>query len=243
VFYGAPYESFGTTANLCRTSCAKGGVCTNVHKSLKFVSIDEKHCKEKDFEACALELYLNFKSVCIVTIYRAPSGNFNSFITKLDTILRKLYISTLESIIYSDININYFTDSEKNSQLEPLLQTYNLKSTVDFPTRIQKNSITTIDDNFIDIARRDSYSVCPIINGLSDRDAKSITFNTITWKPPTKQIMETRKINKYTINDFLTKLAYETWDITFSSGDVNIMFNDKINYICTHSDTTIYLLH
>jgi hypothetical protein len=127
-----------------------------VHKSLKFVSIDGKYYKEKDFEACALKLYLNFKSVCIVTIYRAPAGNFNSFITKLDTILRKLYISTLESIIYSDININYFTDSEKNSQLEVLLQTYNLKSTVDFPTRIQKNSITTIDDNFIDIARRDS---------------------------------------------------------------------------------------
>jgi hypothetical protein len=55
--------------------------------------------------------------------------------------------------------------------------------------------------------------------------------------------MEIRKINKYTINDFLTKLTYETWDITFSSDDVNIMFNDKINYICTHSDTTVYLLH
>ena len=48
-----------------------------MHKSLKFFSIDELHCKEKDFEACALKLYLNFKSVCIVTIYRAPSGNFN----------------------------------------------------------------------------------------------------------------------------------------------------------------------
>jgi hypothetical protein len=42
---------------------------------------------------------------------------------------------------------------------------------VDFPTWIKKNSITTIDDNFIDIAGRDSYSVCTIINGLSDRDA------------------------------------------------------------------------
>jgi hypothetical protein len=55
--------------------------------------------------------------------------------------------------------------------------------------------------------------------------------------------MEIRKINKYTINDFLTKLTYETWDITFSSDDVNIMVNDKIYYVCTHSDTTVYLLH
>jgi hypothetical protein len=124
-----------------------------------------------------------------------------------------------------------------------LLQIYNLTSTVDFPTKIQKNSITAIDDNFIDIARRDSYFVCPIINGLSDHDAQSVTFNTITWKPPTKTSYGNKEINKYTINDFLTKLSYETWDITFSSDDVNIMFNDKINYICTQSDTTIYSLH
>jgi hypothetical protein len=65
-------------------------VCTYVHRSLEFVSIGlEKHFNEKDFEAFALKLYLNFKSVCIITIYRAPSGNFNSFLTKLDTILTK----------------------------------------------------------------------------------------------------------------------------------------------------------
>jgi exonuclease III len=132
-----------------------------VRKSLKFVSIDEKHCNEKDFGACALRLYLNFKSVCIVTIYRAPSGIFNSFMSKLDMILRKLYSSMLEYIVCGDININYLTDSEKNSQLVSLLQTYNLTSSVDFPTRI-----TAIDNNFIDIARRDSYSICPVINGL-----------------------------------------------------------------------------
>jgi hypothetical protein len=83
-------DSYNLGANYCRTSYAKVGVCTYVHRSLKFVSIGlEKHFKEKDFEACALKLYINFKSVCIVTICRAPSGNFNSFITKLGTILRK----------------------------------------------------------------------------------------------------------------------------------------------------------
>lgn len=132
-----------------------------MHKSLKFVSIDEKRCKWKDFEACALRLYINFKSVCIVTIYRGPSGNFNSFMTKLDTILRKLYSSMLEYIACGDINLNYLTDIEKNSQLESLLPTYYLTNTLNFPTRI-----TAIDDNFIDIVRRDSYSVCPIIKEL-----------------------------------------------------------------------------
>jgi hypothetical protein len=128
----------------------------------------------------------------------------------------------LEYIISSDINC--VTDSEKKSPLEALLQTYNLTSTVDFKTRSQKNSTTATDNIFI-YAARNSYSICPIINGLSDHDDQSITFNTITLKPPTKQVMEIRKIKKYTITDFLTKLSYETRDITFSSDDVNIMFN------------------
>jgi hypothetical protein len=50
-------------------------------------------------------------------------------------------------------------------------------------------------------------SVCPIINRLSDHDTQSITSNTITLKLPTKQVVEMRKINKYTNNDFLTKLS------------------------------------
>jgi 5-methylcytosine-specific restriction endonuclease McrBC regulatory subunit McrC len=105
------------------------------------------------------------------------------------------------------------------------LQTYNLRSIVYFPSRIQGNSTTAIDNIFIDIAKRDSYSMCPKINGLSDNDVQSITFNTINLKPHTKQFKVIRKIDKYTINDFLTKPSYETWDLTFSIDDVNKMFN------------------
>jgi UDP-3-O-acyl-N-acetylglucosamine deacetylase len=111
------------------------------------------------------------------------------------------------------------------NQLEAMLLTYNLTSTVNFPTRCQKNSATAIDNIFINTDRKNDYHICPIINGLSDHDAQLITLKGISLKPPTKQIMEIRKFVKNSINDFLNKLSYETWDITFSSKDVNIMFN------------------
>jgi hypothetical protein len=38
-----------------------------------------------------------------------------------------------------------------------------------------------------------------------------------------------RKINEHTINDFLTKLSYETWDTIFSKDDVNKMFNSFLD--------------
>jgi len=100
---------------------------------------------------------------------------------------------------------------------------------VNFTTRCQKNSATAIDNIFIDIDRKNNYSICPIINGLSDHDAQLITLNTISLKPPTKQIVEIRIFYKNSINDFLNKLNYETWDITFLSENVNIMCNAFLN--------------
>jgi hypothetical protein len=45
-----------------------------------------------------------------------------------------------------------------------MLNTYNLKDTVYFPTRITKNSATLIDNIFVNKGRR--YNVVPLINGL-----------------------------------------------------------------------------
>ena len=133
---------------------------------------------------------------------------------KLDTILRNLYTSILEYIICSDKNLNYLIGSETKSQLEALLRTYNVISAVNFPNRDQNNLTTAIDNTFTDITNRGSYSVCLIINGLSDHDGHSIMFITITLKPHIKQFIAIRKRNQYTIHDFLTKLSYETSDIT-----------------------------
>ena len=156
-----------------------------------------------------------------ITIYRAPSGCIDTFITKLDTILKKLFSSTLDIIICGDININCLVDNAKKRELEALLQTYNLTSIVNFPTRIQQKSSTAIDNIFIDVSRIGDYTIYPIINGFSDHDAQSITFHAINPKPR----MLVRRINEHTINDFLLKLSYETWDTVFSSNDVNVIFN------------------
>jgi exonuclease III len=101
-------------AYFCRTSYAKGGVCMYIHKSLESESINiEKYVKEKDLEACAIKLKLNSTYICVITIYRSPSGNFNFFINKLEEILNHLYNPALELIICGDINIDYLKNTNK----------------------------------------------------------------------------------------------------------------------------------
>ena len=98
----------------CRTSYAKGGACIYVHKSLNFESVDiGNYCKGKDLEACAIRLNLNSTQICIISTYRAPTGNFTFFTNNLDLILHTLYKPASKLIICGDINIDYLKNTGK----------------------------------------------------------------------------------------------------------------------------------
>jgi hypothetical protein len=150
------------------------------------------------------------RSICIIATYRAPSGNFDFFINKLDTILKKLFKANVEFIICGDINIHFLVERGRKHQLEALLKTYNLMSIVNFPTHIHHNSSTAIDNFFIDINMVGNYSIKPVINELSYHDAQVVTFHSLTLGPHIKKIMSIRKITELTINDFILKLSHET---------------------------------
>jgi exonuclease III len=179
------FDNYKLGVSYCRTLYEKGGACVFVQECLRYVRIDlEKYCKDKDFEVCTITIRFNTKSACIIVIYRAPSGNFDLFITKLDTILRKLYTVTTEYIICGDINIEYLVDSDKKNHLETLLKTCNLTSQL----ACKKNSTTSIDNIFIDIFEMGNYSTCPIINWLSDHVVQSIRLHSSNLRPPTKKV-------------------------------------------------------
>jgi len=142
-------ENYNLGAYYCRQLCEKGGVAVFFHNSLCFSNIDiVKHCEEQDIEICALKLSF-VVNICVSTLYRASSGNFSPFLLKLNNILKLLYICV-------DININHLTESEKKSQLDNLLLSYNLTSTINFPTRVQIMSATATNIIFIDTSQFES---------------------------------------------------------------------------------------
>jgi hypothetical protein len=54
---------------------------------------------------------------------------------------------------------------------------YNLKSTVNFPTRVFNGSSTAVDNIFIDLSR--NFSINPLTNGLSDHDTQPLKLENI----------------------------------------------------------------
>jgi hypothetical protein len=75
------------------------------------------------------------------------------------------------------------------------------------------------------------YSIAPIINGLSDHDAQILTLYSISLRLFTNKHILIKKINEYTINDFLLKLSYESWDTVFSMDNVIDMFNSFLDTV------------
>jgi len=109
-------------AKYCRKKLKTGGVCIYIQETLKFTNISlQKHCKEQDIEITALQLKLNKKNVIIFCVYRAPSGDFDYFLNKLDYILNSLHTYNTEFIICGDININYLgTNNKKKTTRLPV---------------------------------------------------------------------------------------------------------------------------
>jgi len=117
----------------------------------------------------------------------------------------------------------------KKNLLDSLLASYNLTSTVYFPTRIQNNAATAIHNIFINTSKFDDYAISPIINGFSDHDAQLITINNIHLKVWVNTLRFIRKFNKQGIFEFGIKLSFETWDNVFENNCINSMYNNFLN--------------
>jgi hypothetical protein len=133
---------------------------------------------EQDIELCALKLHFNSLIICVLTIYKAPAGNINYYTHKIDVILHTFYTAALDFIVCVDVNINCLIDSARKSQLDPLLFSYNLLDIIKFSTRVQKNSVTAIDNIFIAVSQIGNCTAMPVVHGLSYHNAQLLIIGT-----------------------------------------------------------------
>jgi exonuclease III len=170
-------EEYNLGAEFCRQSFHKVGVCMYILKRFSFSVINIlKYCKDKDLEACAVKFKSSSMNICIFTVYRSPSGNFQFLLNGLENILKKIYNPHIHIIICGDINVNYFDESKEKNELNDLLNSYNLDSIIQFPTRITNNSRTTIDNIFLDTTKFVNFIISALSNGLSDHNAQMLAI-------------------------------------------------------------------
>jgi hypothetical protein len=100
---------------------------------------------------------------------------------------------------------------------------------VTFPTRICEHTSTSIDNVFIDTTRFNNFIVSPINNGLSEHEGQVLIIVFPITLIREHQTYTYRKINTFTVADFLNQLSYENWEEVFGGGNVNHIFNTFLN--------------
>jgi hypothetical protein len=135
-------------------------------------------------------------------------------------------------IVCGDININCLTDGNRKRQLDAMLLTYILVSTVHFLTRSQGLSSTAIDNIFIDTNQLMNYIVLPLYNGSAVDNAQFSVLNDIHLQLHSHHTYTIRSFNTYTVKEFKTRLSYEPWGNIFGHNGniaVDILFNSVLS--------------
>jgi hypothetical protein len=94
---------------------------------------------------------------------------------------------------------------------------------------VQNVSPSIIDNIFIDVSKNENYTICSLLNGLSDHDAQINMLNNFNTQGQNYETWTIRNFNKYYINNFMIKLSFETWEDIFGGNDVNVIFNNFLN--------------
>jgi hypothetical protein len=222
-------EQYTVGAYLCRKTYKQGSVAIYVAKDIPYTSIDlDQYISEKNLEICAIKLHIFSKRFIILCIYRSPSGDFTYFLHQLEGILNTVFKQSTNIILCGDLNTNLLDNNSRNRFLQSLLASYNLFNTVEFPTRIGNNSSSLIDNIYIDISTF-TFSVYPLISGLSDHDGQIIYLSNIYYPNCKQQVSYIRKFDNSSIRKFTVLLCYESWDDVFQGNDVNEIYNNFHN--------------
>ena len=75
-----------------------------------------------------------------------------------------------------------------------------------------------MDNRLIDKVNHESYSVCPLVKGLSVHDAQIITTNNVTVDKRIDKSQSLRKFNNFCISKFAIILIYENCGQCFYRG-------------------------
>ena len=127
---------------------------------------------------------------------------------KLDNILHTCSNQKLTVIVFGDFKVDHLIDNHRRRQLDSILNSFNLSSTITFSPRIGSNSFTTIDSIFLDKHYYENFEILFKSNSLSDHDAQFLMLHLPLNERIYKQSHGMRNINKYTISEFQLALSY-----------------------------------
>jgi hypothetical protein len=147
----------------------------------------------------------------------------------MEIILQKLCKKNVKVIICGDFNVNFMENCSMKRRLEVLFGIFNFSAIITFPTRIEGNTSTLIDNIFMNVMQHEGYLTYVMSNGLSDHEGQFLILKATSSVIKGNYTYYTRTLNKDNIYDFQMRLSYESWGSVFNNSDINSSFNNFLN--------------
>lgn len=232
------------TSAFYRSIYKNGGTAVFVHSKLNSQPLDLNHFNnEKHFEIAGV--YITSHSVLVLSIYRSPSGDIDTFFNVLDKCLSHLGKLGIPIVLGGDCNIN--VNIESNSEdtnyrhFIYILKSYGLFLTSRTPTRGSScldiiattlrpwdYSVTTLDPVIADH--------CPVMLSLC---LPSVVSRSSSFQWSHKYVRTKRLVKEESLPIFKSSLSQVNWVDEISSGDSEESFN-KFFDIFGHVFDTVF---
>lgn len=143
------YNSFRQDA-----SATSGGLITWLRNDIPTNRRKDLELMNDNIQSLINEIHINKEKWFIISLYRLPNANVQSFCNHVGTIIDKVSCESSMIILLGDINIDMSRNYVKRKQFNEVLALYNLKNIVTEPTCFKGDPPTSIDAIITSNARR-----------------------------------------------------------------------------------------
>lgn len=214
----------------CRNEHIHGGVAIYAIDTLTCKEINiSMFSKEMQTECCSIEITTSGTKIAIITIYRPPSGDEETFTIQASDVLSHITNICPNMVLCGDLNIDSLKQNNKNfKMLNDLFESFQLIDYSDEPTRIftttAGTSKSSIDYMTTNIQGQVRGSV--IEPHISDHRLLllQIAFPPVEEPSPAEPI-ETRITSEKAVSNLKNRLQYTTWNLNETSCSVDKMFD------------------
>lgn len=240
-------EGYSLISSFCRNNYKGGGVAIYAINRLimeEYMTQDKiMHAQEKNFEL-AIARVQEYQLV-VITLYRSPTGNLDTFFDLITTILQKDYLANKQIVICGDLNIDVLKEDRNKKRLVNTLSALGLRLTISSPTRTVTTKTycsSTAIDNIITNIHTDLYKSSVIISAISDHDAQLIELfpqdmvlaERKDIKRRSSKLSKFRDFSRKNILKFYRRLQTEKWEYVYSESKADYIYKAFITTVLNH---------
>lgn len=215
-------DGYKLISSYCRINRIHGGTAVFIREGLPY-EINQltitQYIQDINLEYSGIVISCGkAKKVCILSIYRSPSGSVDVFLTNMSLLLSQISL-TCEIVLCGDFNIDSLDRNNFNyKSLNDLLAAFQLTNIINSPTRIMtnKNNVTTSSAIDYVASCSDVIAIHSVqIRNIHLSDHMAIFFNCPLPGMPqgntNNHSYKYRKITRYNLQLFRTYLDDKQW--------------------------------